>query len=154
MPSGVVLGDDLVPRLSLTTARGSVQDLREALLRINDPQAHELPLERSTAALQTMVARGNEDDMGRLAAAHTLVATLSRHESPRLFPAGRLVVLRKALTEQDPVYVPLEGSQSDMDELLISSDMASAHMPARYLKALDEAMSTPAPSLVRLSGLG
>ena len=27
------------------------------------------------------------------------------------------------------------GSQADVDEMLISSDMAAAHMPARYLKA-------------------
>ncbi|CAE8650429.1 unnamed protein product, partial [Polarella glacialis] len=33
--TSIVLGDDLVPRLSLST----VQDLREAFLRLNDPQA-------------------------------------------------------------------------------------------------------------------
>ena len=29
------------------------------------------------------------------------------------------------------------GSQVDVDELLLSSDMAASHMPARYLKAVD-----------------
>ena len=140
------------------------------------------------------------------------VSAGARSTSNRLFPAGRLLVLRKAQAEE-PHYVALEGGkiylrhlkipkiayiyklrdlilipyiryliyeilfrccvyympgeQADVDELLISSDMASAHMPARYLKApearthgfrsveaLDEAMNLPSPSEVELLGLG
>ena len=61
---GVILGDDLVPRLSLTT----VQDLREACLRLNKPEAFGLAPELSTGSLQVMAARGDEDDALRLAA--------------------------------------------------------------------------------------
>ncbi|OLP89315.1 hypothetical protein AK812_SmicGene29234, partial [Symbiodinium microadriaticum] len=44
---------------------------------------------------------------------------------------------------EESKYAPLEGSQVDVDELLLSSDMAAAHMPARYLKALGEASDWP-----------
>lgn len=149
--TSVILGDDLVPRLSLTT----VQDLRESCLRVNDPEAFQLPSSLSTTSLQARAARGNEDDMAHLAAAHAQIAGACHGTSNRLFPAGRLVVLRQAeIPSQDPHYVALEGSQADVDEMLISSDMAAAHMPARYLKALDEAMNIPAPREVKLNGLG
>lgn len=149
--TSVILGDDLVPRLSLTT----VQDLRESCLRVNDPEAFQLPSSLSTTSLQARAARGNEDDMAHLAAAHAQIAGACHGTSNRLFPAGRLVVLRQAeIPSQDPHYVALEGSQADVDEMLISSDMAAAHMPARYLKALDEATNIPAPREVKLNGLG
>lgn len=150
--TSVVLGDDLVPRLSLTT----VQDLREALLRLNDPQAFGLPQELGAKALATL-AQGGVASQGSLAAAHTaVVASGSRGEMNRLYPAGRLIILRKASlpASEESKYAPLEGSQVDVDELLLSSDMAAAHMPARYLKALGEASDWPDAAQVSLNGLG
>jgi len=149
--TSIILGDDLVPRLSLTT----VQDLRESCLRVNNPQAFQLPATLATTAIQARASRGNEDDMAHLAAAHTQLVAGCHATNNRLFPAGRLVVLRQAeIPDRDPHYVALEGSQEDVDEMLISSDMAAAHMPARYLKALDEALGLPAPREVKLNGLG
>lgn len=149
--TSIILGDDLVSRLSLTT----VQDLREACLRLNNPQAFELPVTLQTASVQAMATRGGEDDMARLAAAHTQIMAGAKGTENRLFPAGRLMFLRKAqIPSAESHYVALEGSHAGVDEMLISSDMATAHMPARYLKALDEAMNLPAPPEVALNGLG
>eukprot|EP00913_Durusdinium_trenchii_P016567 g15572.t1 len=104
--TSIILGDDLVSRLSLTT----VQDLREACLRLNNPQAFELPVTLQTASVQAMATRGGEDDMARLAAAHTQIMAGAKGTENRLFPAGRLMFLRKAqIPSAESHYVALEG---------------------------------------------
>ncbi|CAE8598874.1 unnamed protein product [Polarella glacialis] len=143
--TSIVLGDDLVPRLSLST----VQDLREAFLRLNDPQAFHLPADLGTDALLALASQSSENRV-RLAAAHTsLRAAGARVDAGRLFPAGRIIILPVAantISLSSTARGPQDGGHADVDELRLSQDMASAHMPGRYIKALQEATGRNAAS--------
>mmetsp|Transcript_958 Transcript_958/g.4043 ORF Transcript_958/g.4043 Transcript_958/m.4043 type:complete len:245 (+) Transcript_958:1082-1816(+) len=105
----VVLGDDAVPRLSLATAC----DLRESVILLSS------------------------DDQQQ-ATDHDLVAAQARSLLPdniqRLYPPGQLYYLRATVEGPDNHAYLLESS--DIEELIISSDMLASHMPHRYLAAV------------------
>jgi len=115
--TSIVLGDDLVPRFSLATAN----DLRSAVLHINDPVAHGLD---PSFASQLLACQ-------HLAQLHGPLRQAACTAQGRLFPAGRLIHIVEGR--------PQEVQALAFDELIISQDMAAAHMPQRYLKAVQEA---------------
>mmetsp|Transcript_23906 Transcript_23906/g.59557 ORF Transcript_23906/g.59557 Transcript_23906/m.59557 type:complete len:511 (+) Transcript_23906:126-1658(+) len=119
--TSVVMGDDLVPRFSFATA----QDLRRATLVLSDPEAYGLPQQFNTQELLAAESRGDTND---LAAAYYAVRPVVCTSPGRLFPPGRLVHILPSGVRSI--------SQRDVDELRISRDMASAHMPRRYLLAV------------------
>jgi len=122
--TSVVVGDDLVPRFSFATT----EDLRNVALILSDPAAHGLSGSHSAAALLATDARGDAEG---LAAAYAAIRPLACIAPGRLFPSGRLVGL------SDPGGpAPRALAQGDVDELRISADMASSHMPRRYLLAV------------------
>jgi len=120
-----IVGADLVPRFSLATA----QDLQAAMLCLVDPESKGLPLSMRTDAILSAKASGDSESLqGAYYAMRPLVCT-----SPgRLFPAGRLIYLH-------PGHTPCAISCQDLDELRISSDMASSHMPRAYFLAIQNA---------------
>lgn len=122
-----VHGDDVVPRLSLAT----VEDFRDALLRLLDPASFGLPSCHGAEELLRVSAQQDDDSQCVLAVSHAVVRDNgARSDHGRLFPAGRIVLLPTSSGEAQT------GSHYDVDELLICADMGSAHMPARYLAAL------------------
>jgi len=123
--TSVVLGDDLVPRLSLATAH----DLREVLLRLWKPTSYGLP---SSLGAQEALEAAERGEADRLAAAHATLRHVACTSPNRLFPAGRLLHLA-------PGRPPRAVGHEAVDELRITQDMAAAHMPRRYLLALQEA---------------
>lgn len=129
--TSVIVGADMVPRLSLATA----SDLREALLHIRTPSAYGLPESCSSASLLGAEARG---DAQALAAAHEAIRRRACTSPRRLYPAGRLVFFPGG---DDPGECRTINPEF-IDELIISRDMAGAHMPPRYLAALQA--SSPA----------
>eukprot|EP00931_Biecheleriopsis_adriatica_P054820 TRINITY_DN32296_c0_g1_i1.p1 TRINITY_DN32296_c0_g1~~TRINITY_DN32296_c0_g1_i1.p1 ORF type:complete len:542 (-),score=95.26 TRINITY_DN32296_c0_g1_i1:210-1775(-) len=123
--TSVILGDDLVPRFSLATS----YDLRAVTLHIYDPEAHGLsqPEVFRSEQLLSAAALGQTE---QLVQAHKTLQQTACTATGRLFPAGRLIHLVASGAEL--------AEPDDFDELLISSDMAAAHMPQRYLKAIKE----------------
>jgi len=124
----VVLGDDLVPRLSQATAT----DLREAMLCLYNPNAFGLSQAFSTAEVQLAADRAEHD---RLAASHGVIHGVACTSPGRLFPAGWVVQIA-------------EGEVREMDreilsELLVGPDMATSHMPHRYVAAIKEIAPMP-----------
>lgn len=124
--TSIVVGDDLVPRFSLATSN----DLRAATLSINDPVAHGLDHSFHAESVLGMTAR--RDQTQRLGEMHATLRDAACTAQGRLFPAGRLIHL-------SPQRPPQLAEPLAFDELLISRDMAAAHMPQRYLKAIQEA---------------
>jgi len=124
--TSVIVGDDMVPRLSLATAT----DLRSAVLHLSSPVDYGLGPSFHAHNILASAAAGEADHL------HEAYATV-RHAactSPnRLFPPGRLIHLV-------PGDEPRAVSPCTFDELRISQDMASAHMPRRYLIAIRGAM--------------
>jgi len=122
--TSVVVGDDMVPRLSLASA----MDLREVLLRLSDPEAFGLPEVFAANEVLAAEARG---DTGTLEVAYAAIRRAAFMSSKQLAPAGRLIHLA-------PGSIPCIASSENFNELIISRDMASAHMPHRYLAAIQE----------------
>jgi len=123
--TSMIVGRDLVPRFSLATA----QDLQAAMLCLVDPQSRGLPLSMRMEAILSAKARGDSES---LQAAYHAMRPLVCTSPGRLFPAGRLIHLR-------PGKAPCSISCQDLDELHLSSDMASSHMPRAYLLAIQNA---------------
>lgn len=123
--TSVIVGTDIVPRLSLATA----YDLREALLQIRSPDAHGLPESCGTSALLDAESRG---DTQALADAHAAIKRSACTSSRRLYPAGLLVLWPPANLHAGPQI----ASHESVDEILIARDMAGSHMPRNYLLAL------------------
>jgi len=120
--TSMIVGTDLVPRFSLATA----QDLQAAMLCLVDPESRGLPLSMRKDAILSAKARGDSES---LQAAYHAMRPLVCTSPGRLFPAGRLIYLR-------PGQTPCAISCQDLDELRISSDMASSHMPRAYFLAI------------------
>jgi len=120
--TSILLGHDLVPRFSLATAN----DLRSAILHIHDPQGHGLQASFGSQELLAAEASGQSE---QLVQAYVALRQSACRAPGRLFPAGRLVHLQPR---------PQLAEAEAFDELLLSSDMAAAHMPQRYLKAIQE----------------
>mmetsp|Transcript_53471 Transcript_53471/g.173999 ORF Transcript_53471/g.173999 Transcript_53471/m.173999 type:complete len:526 (+) Transcript_53471:62-1639(+) len=118
----VVLEDDIVPRASFAT----IQDLRNAVLILSDPAKHGLERSCSSTVLRAAEARG---DVAALAAAYADVRRLACTSSGRLFPAGKLIWLSNEGQAR-------QLAPTDFDELRISPDMGSDHMPWCYMKAV------------------
>lgn len=123
--TSVILGDDLVPRLSLATAH----DLRDAMLHLHRPQDYNLD---DSFKIDEVLAAAERGETERLAQSYTRLRSLACTSPGRLYPPGQLVQLRAGTRPQ------LVGPQA-FDELIVSRDMAAAHMPHRYLAALKEA---------------
>lgn len=119
-----IVGDDLVPRLSLATAR----DLRTAMLLLSSPASSGIP---SLRTAEVLVAEGR-NDIHALATAYAAIRPQVCTSSGRLFPSGHLIQLAAGMT-------PREVGHESLDELVISGDMVAAHMPRRYLLAVQEA---------------
>jgi len=126
----VIFGDDMVPRFSLATAH----DLRAAMLLLSDPASGGLSASFGADAILDLQTRGEEDT---LAAASDVVRPRVCTAEGRLFPSGRLVHLRQG-------EAPTLAALDEVDELHISSDMAAAHMPRRYLLAVLDASAAAA----------
>jgi len=123
--TSMIVGTDLVPRFSLATA----QDLQAAMLCLVDPESRGLPLSMRKDAILSAKARGDSES---LQAAYHAMRPLVCTSPGRLFPAGRLIYLH-------PGHTPCAISCQDLDELRISSDMASSHMPRAYFLAIQNA---------------
>merc|ERR1712217_506230 len=118
----VIVGNDLVPRLSLATAK----DLRGAMLLLSGES-------KSYSAAEILAAEGRGGTPA-LAAAFSVMRPEVCISPGRLYPAGRLLHLR-------PMQQPQMVGHGAVDEILIAQDMVSAHMPRAYLLALQEAMT-------------
>jgi len=125
--TSIVVGNDLVPRFSLATS----QDLQAAILCLDDPERQGLQPALGTDAVLEAQAQGDSD---RLAVSHAVVRPLVCTAPGRLFPAGRLIHL---LPGREPLAIGCE----DVDELRIAQDMASSHLPRRYLEAVQRAVA-------------
>jgi len=125
--TSILVGDDLVPRFSLATSN----DLRAITLSINDPMAHGLDSSFGAQEILSLAAQASQTE--RLAQMHSTLRRAACTAQGRLFPAGRLIHLA-------PQRLPQLAEPLAFDELLISRDMAAAHMPQRYLKAIQEAI--------------
>lgn len=122
--TSIIVGNDLVPRFSLATAH----DLREAMLHLNNPVAYGHDPSFCTKEVLAAESRG---DTASLATAYSVLRPIVCSAPGRLFPAGHLIHLIPGRT---PLVVPCET----FDELRVTSDMASAHMPGKYLSALQD----------------
>lgn len=122
-----VVGDDLVPRFSLATA----QDLRAAMLYLNNPETYGLSPSMQTQEILAAQTRG---DMEGLATAYSAIRPMVCTAGGRLFPPGRLIELRSG---RGPSTIAHEA----LDELIISGEMASSHMPGKYLRAIQESVA-------------
>lgn len=141
-----VVGDDVVPRLSLATA----YDLQKALVVLTDPEAeafsvpHEYRLDRILEA----ASRGDSAELADtyahlrpfVRAIHGRNISLEVSEGGRLYPPGRLVELREGAP-------PRSIDHEDVDEIRISADMLNAHLPRRYLLAIREGTPRNSSSL-------
>jgi len=123
--TSIVVGDDMVPRLSLATAT----DLRSAMLLLAkpadfgaDPSLH----------MQNVLASADRGEADRLVDAYVGIRHAACTSPNRMFPPGRLLHLV-------PGQPPRACCPSAFDELCISQDMAMAHLPRRYLVAIEEA---------------
>jgi hypothetical protein len=121
----VIVGDDMVPRFSLATAR----DLQAAILCLTNPESKGFDSNLSTQAVLEAHVRGDSE---RLADAYATVRPAVCTSPGRLFPAGRLIHLL-------PDREPLEKSAECFDEMIVASDMGKSHMPQRYLHAVQNA---------------
>merc|ERR1739848_519550 len=124
----IIVGDDLVPRLSIAT----VLDLREIIACLYNPQEYGLS---SSYDVQSVLAAEATGDGEQLVHIHTAVRRVARRSGNRFFPAGRLIQLSCG-------RVPQLIDQDSVDDLVISKDMVTAHMPHQYLAALREASLT------------
>mmetsp|Transcript_763 Transcript_763/g.1936 ORF Transcript_763/g.1936 Transcript_763/m.1936 type:complete len:601 (-) Transcript_763:1597-3399(-) len=105
----LIVGDDAVPRLSLATA----SDLREVLAILAD---NDIACADDYEALKSVAQAGLGKDVHRLCPPGRLFYCGGTAEAQQL---GALVV-----------------GTTDMDELVVSSDMLAVHMPHRYLEAV------------------
>lgn len=132
LTTSIIAGDDLIPRLSLATAK----DLLSALLLLSpsnqDKDSHGHAVD--TAKVLAAECRG---DTAALAAMHATVRSNVRTSSGRLFAPGRLLYLRQG-------EGPRRVSHQEVDELIISRDMVAAHMPRRYAMAIQAALEVHA----------
>lgn len=128
-----VYGEDTVPCLGLASAK----DLRDALVMIADPEARVRIAATSGfedlegLGADEILAAAHRGDVDTLTALYTSVRRLVGSHEGRLFPSGRLV---KILTGSE-VW---EANFSEVDEMIVTMDMVAAHMPHRYLAAVQE----------------
>jgi len=87
--ASIVLGYDLVPRLSLATAI----DLREALVRLHSPGAFSLPSFCAADKVLAAHARGDADRMFEIDNKVKASCATASELAGRLFPSGRLIHL-------------------------------------------------------------
>jgi hypothetical protein len=127
--TSIIVGDDMVPRFSFATAH----DLQAAMLCLNNPESRGLPASLNTAEILEAQSQGAIE---RLATAYATMRPVVCTAAGRLFPAGRLVHLQSG-------QAPREISRDSLDELLISREMVSSHMPRQYLRAVQNAMTVP-----------
>lgn len=125
--TSIIAGDDLVPRLSLATAT----DLRSAMLLLSNPADHGLD---PSLHMRHVFASADRGEANHLADVYLTIRQAACTAPNRLFPPGRLIHLVSG-------RAPQACSPSTFDELLISPDMAAAHMPRRYLSAIQESLS-------------
>eukprot|EP00812_Abedinium_dasypus_P015931 NODE_95_length_2139_cov_354.473608.p1 GENE.NODE_95_length_2139_cov_354.473608~~NODE_95_length_2139_cov_354.473608.p1 ORF type:complete len:594 (-),score=102.02 NODE_95_length_2139_cov_354.473608:326-2107(-) len=129
-----VQGDDTVPCLGLASA----MDLRDALVMIADPEARVRMAEGADLeSLQGLsedevLAAAQRGDADTLSAMYASVRNLVGSHENRLFPSGRLVKML-------PGKEPWEAELSEVDEMVVTTDMKRAHLPYRYLACVQEA---------------
>lgn len=123
LTTSFICGDDLVPRFSLATA----EDLRNAIVILAGAPQDGMP---TGSDLMSAAESGNAD---LLAEAYWKIRQSAFTSSGRLFPAGRLVHV-------SPGGRVMGMSHDDVNELVVSNDMVHAHMPRRYLLALQTAI--------------
>lgn len=128
--TSIIVGDDLVPRFSLATA----YDLQRALLHLRSPQEYGLD---PSLHMDEVLAMSSRNEERALADAYAVIQRAALTSPNRLFSPGQLVHLV-------PGHAPGGASQEEFNEIRISSDMASAHRPRRYLLAVQEALATAA----------
>jgi len=126
-----VFADDIVPRLSLATAR----DFRNAMLCLIDPATRGLSADFGVQEVLRIAGRGEQD---RLAAMHGAIKHMVGSASGRLYPPGCLIHLALG-------RAPRLVGHDAVDALLVSMSMAAAHMPRQYVLALQEAASPGSP---------
>ena len=125
-----IVGDDVVPRLSLAT----VLDLRDALLCLRTPQAYGVSPPDAPDVLGA-IGRGDVD----AAQLYRAVREGACRAAGRLCPAGRLIALAPGAA------VPREVGPDHVAELRVSGDMLAAHMLFRHLEALEAARGAMTP---------
>uniref|UniRef100_A0A7S2JA59 Uncharacterized protein n=1 Tax=Zooxanthella nutricula TaxID=1333877 RepID=A0A7S2JA59_9DINO len=98
---------------------------------LNDPAAGglESPENFSAQALLDLETRGEHRI---LAERYAYVRPKVRTSQGRLYPSGRVLLVL-------PGQAPYLGGLEDVDELRISRDMFTTHMPHRYVLALQDA---------------
>lgn len=128
-----VYGEDTVPCLGLASA----SDLRDALVTIADPEARVRMAEGADLeclqglSADDILAAAQRGDSDTLAAMYASVRNLVGSHDHRLFPSGCLV---KMLTG----HAPWAAEMSEVDEMVVTTDMVTAHLPHRYLSAVQE----------------
>lgn len=116
----VVLGDDVVPRLSL----GAVRDARHGVraLAVDKSMRQE--------AFERAKLNSSEDAQWLTSLAMRLRSGMTHS---KLYPAGRIVYLRR---RDDGAFVPEERSTAFFGEIVFSDRMLADHMPGCYASAL------------------
>jgi len=122
----LVNADDLVPRFSLATS----MDLRQAMLALADPLKAGLPSDLTPGSIRSADAKGDASTLGQW---YTMVKSKAGSSTGRMFPPGQIVILRSGQSAR-------RVGHDQVDELHISEDMASAHMPRAYLLAIQETL--------------
>eukprot|EP00931_Biecheleriopsis_adriatica_P100930 TRINITY_DN76164_c0_g1_i1.p1 TRINITY_DN76164_c0_g1~~TRINITY_DN76164_c0_g1_i1.p1 ORF type:complete len:661 (-),score=125.97 TRINITY_DN76164_c0_g1_i1:73-2055(-) len=121
----IIVGDDCVPCLSLATAG----DLRNALSCLQNPANFGLPPSIGSSSVLAAAALG---DTAQLLESYAVVRQAIGQESERLYPAGDLIHLVPGLK-------PRRVEAAAVEELFLTRDMVSAHLPRRYLAAVQAA---------------
>lgn len=123
-----ILGDDCVPCLGLASAI----ELRDALIRVQKPADPDSP---GALGLSEITEAARSYDIEQLVAIHADIRQSVGSSTPRLVPPGYLVRLA-------PGYRPVATSRATLDELVLHKDMVFAHLPRRYLAAVQEAQAS------------
>merc|ERR1712060_336508 len=89
-----------------------------------------------------VLADAERGEMDVLQAKYHAIRRMVGSASGRLYPSGRLV--RLATRSTSPSFGSNEMPHSDVDEMVVTTDMVMAHMPRRYLQAVREAVASGA----------